>query len=173
MGAIPSTTNMPSSKFVTPHNLAVIPSNTTFLITLAVNKLATGYFVNLELNYFAAPQQLDPIAGLILGHTHVVIEALQSLQQTTPTDPTKFAFFAALGAKADAKGQLYANVTGGLPKGVYRMSSTATASNHQSALLPVAERGIADDVIYVSTRFSVWCQERPNISPQIQFTVSD
>ena len=158
---------------MTPLNLAVIPPNTTFLVTLAVKNLATGYFVDLELNYFAAPQQLDPASGLILGHTHVVIEVLQSLQQTTPTDPTKFAFFAALGARADAKGQLYANVTGGLPKGMYRMSSTATASNHQSALLPVAERGVADDVIYVSTRFGVWCQERFNISPQFQFTVCD
>ena len=152
MGAIPSTTNMPSVKFVTPPNLAVIPHNTTFEITLAVKNFASGYFVNPNTNYFAAPQQLDPTTGLIQGHVHAVVETLHSLHQTTPTNPTKFAFFVALNGKADARGYLYANVTGGLPKGVYRLSTIAAAMNHQPVLLPVAQRGVADDVIYVSTR---------------------
>ena len=150
MGAIPSASNMPSSKFVTPVNLAVIPPNTTFQITLAIKNLATGYFVNPDTNYFAAPQQLDPTTGLIQGHSHVVIEALQSLNQTTPTDPTQFAFFVGLNSKADASGQLYANVTGGLPGGTYRMSTITTAMNHQLLSLPIAERGVSDDTIYVS-----------------------
>ncbi|KAF8550311.1 hypothetical protein OG21DRAFT_1468882 [Imleria badia] len=148
MGAIPSTSNMPSAKFVTPVNLAVVPSNTTFQITLAVRNLATGYFVNPNTNYLAAPQQLDPVTGLIQGHAHVVIEALESLNQTTPTNPTKFAFFVALNGKADAKGHLYANVTGGLPKGTYKMSTLLAAMNHQPVLLPIAEHGASDDAIY-------------------------
>jgi hypothetical protein len=150
MGAIPSTSNMPSAKFVTPLNLAVVPSNTTFQITLAVRNIATGYFVNPDTNYLAAPQQLDPTTGLIQGHAHVVIEALESFNQTTPTDPTKFAFFVGLNNKADASGYLYANVTGGLPKGKYKMSTLIAAMNHQPVLLPIAQHGVADDTIYVS-----------------------
>ncbi|KAI6134166.1 hypothetical protein EV401DRAFT_1909858 [Pisolithus croceorrhizus] len=110
MGAIPSTSNMPSAKFVTPSNLAVIPANTTFQVALA----------------------------------------LDNLTQTTPTDPTKFAFFAVLNGKADAQGLLYANVTGGLPEGSYRMSSMNAAMNHQPLLVPVVQRGASDDAIYFS-----------------------
>lgn len=150
MGAIPSTSNMPSVKFVQPVNLAVVPPNTTFQITLAVRNFATGYFVNPDTNYFAAPQQLDPTTGLIQGHTHVVIEALESLNQTTPTDPTQFAYFVAMNNKADASGNLYANVTGGLPEGAYKMTTINAAMNHQPLLLPAAQRGASEDTIYVS-----------------------
>lgn len=141
---------MPSVKFVTPVNLAVVPPNTTFQITVAVRNLATGYFVNPDTNYLAAPQQLDPTTGFIQGHTHVVVEALEALNQTTPTDPTKFALFVALNDKADASGRLYANVTGGLPEGTYKMTTMIAAMNHQSAVLPAAQRGASDDTIYVS-----------------------
>ncbi|KAF9229696.1 hypothetical protein BS17DRAFT_723786 [Gyrodon lividus] len=148
MGSIPSTSNMPSAKFVSPPNLAVVPANTTFQITLAIKGIETGFFVNPDTNYLAAPQQLDPTSGQIQGHSHIVIETLESLTQTTPTDPTKFAFFLGLNSKADAQGQLYANVTGGLPEGTYKMSTINTAMNHQPVLLPVAQHGSPDDVIY-------------------------
>ena len=59
---------------------------------MAINNLETGNFVNAEENYFSAPQQLNG-QGVIIGHSHVVVETLQALDQTTPTDPTKFAFF--------------------------------------------------------------------------------
>lgn len=148
MGAIPSTSNMPSAKFVTPNNLAVLPANTTFQVILGVKGIETGFFVNADTNYFAAPQQTDPTSGQIQGHAHFVIEALQSLTQTTPTDPTKFAFFLGLNGKADAKGQLYANVTGGLPEGTYKMSTIMSAMNHQPVLVAVAQHGTLDDQIY-------------------------
>ncbi|OAX43606.1 hypothetical protein K503DRAFT_765700 [Rhizopogon vinicolor AM-OR11-026] len=148
MGAIPSTTNMPSAKFVSPNNLAVVPANTTFQVTLAIKGLATGFFVNPDTNYFAAPQSLDSTSGQIQGHSHIVIEALESLTQTTPTNPNKFAFFVGLNGKADAKGQLYANVTGGLPAGTYKMSTIVTAMNHQPVLVAVAQHGTLDDQIY-------------------------
>lgn len=150
MGAIPSTSNMPSAKFVTPSNLAVIPANTTFQVALAVNGLDTGFFANADTNYLAAPQQLNMTTGNIMGHSHIVIEQLDNLTQTTPTDPTKFAFFAVLNGRADAQGLLYANVTGGLPEGSYRMSSMNAAMNHQPLLVPVVQRGASDDAIYFS-----------------------
>lgn len=148
MGAIPSTSNMPSAKFVTPNNLAVLPANTTFQVTLAMKGLQTGFFVNPDTNYFAAPQQIDPTSGQIQGHAHIVIEALQSLTQTTPTDPTKFAYFLGMNSKADANGQLYANITGGLPEGTYKMSTIISAMNHQPVLVAVAQHGALDDQIY-------------------------
>ncbi|KAG1777394.1 hypothetical protein EV702DRAFT_970029 [Suillus placidus] len=148
MGAIPSISNMPSAKFVSPNNLAVLPANTTFQVTLAMKGLQTGYFVNPDTNYFSAPQQIDPTSGQIQGHAHIVIEALQSLTQTTPTDPNKFAYFLGMNSKADAKGQLYANVTGGLPEGTYKMSTIISAMNHQPVLVAVAQHGALDDQIY-------------------------
>ena len=92
MGSIPSSANMPSAKFTNPKNGDTIAANTAFNISMAINNLQTGAFVNAEENYFAAPQQLN-VQGLIIGHSHVVIETLQALDQTSPTDPTKFAFF--------------------------------------------------------------------------------
>lgn len=154
MGAIPSTSNMPSAKFVSPNNLAVLPANTTFQVTLAMKGIQTGFFVNPDTNYFSAPQQIDPTSGQIQGHAHIVIEALQSLTQTTPTDPSKFAYFLGLNSKADAKGQLHANITGGLPEGTYKMSTIVTAMNHQPVLVAVAQHGALDDQIYFTVAAS-------------------
>lgn len=154
MGAIPSTSNMPSAKFVSPNNLAVLPANTTFQVTLAMKGIQTGFFVNPDTNYFSAPQQIDPTTGQIQGHAHIVIEALQSLTQTTPTDPNKFAYFLGLNSKADAKGQLHANITGGLPEGTYKMSTIVTAMNHQPVLVAVAQHGALDDQIYFTVAAS-------------------
>ncbi|KAG9314685.1 hypothetical protein JVU11DRAFT_5491 [Chiua virens] len=154
MGAIPAVTKIPSVKFVTPHNLATILPNTTFEIKLAVKNFATGWFVNPNTNYYAAPQQLDPTTGLIQGHVHVVVEALVSLAQTTPTDPTKYTAFVPFNEPADADGYLRANVTG-LPKGIYKMSTIMASSNHQALMLPVAVRGSSDDAIYLTVSATV------------------
>lgn len=92
MGSIPSSANMPSAKFTNPKNGDTIAANTAFTISMAINNLQTGNFVNADENYFAAPQQLNA-QGLIVGHSHVVVEALEALDQTTVTNPAKFAFF--------------------------------------------------------------------------------
>ena len=44
---------------------------------------------------------------------------------------------------------LTADVTDGLPAGVYRLSSINTASNHQPVLSPIAQHGSLDDAVYV------------------------
>jgi len=135
---------MPSGKFVFPTNMGTIQSNTNFTIQLAISGMQTGFFVNAQQSYFAAPQQLND-QGQIIGHSHVVIEALSSLTQTTPTDPTKFAFFKGLNAAASG-GILTA--TASLPAGVYKISSINTAANHQPVLGPIAQHGSFDDVVY-------------------------
>ncbi|KAJ3500795.1 hypothetical protein NLJ89_g9631 [Agrocybe chaxingu] len=146
MGSIPSKGKMPSSKFVFPKNLATVPANQKFTIQMAIKNLETGNFVNAQQNYFSAPQQLNA-QGLIRGHSHVVIEQLDSLEQTTPTNPEAFAFFKGLNAAAQG-GILTADVDAGLPAGVYKLSSINTASNHQPVLVPVAQHGSLDDAIY-------------------------
>jgi len=146
IGVIPASTNMPSSKFVSPTNLQNLAPNTAFTVSMAIKNLETGNFVNAQQNYFAAPQQLNA-QGLIKGHSHVVIEKISDIRQTSPTDPTVFAFFKGLNAAATG-GVLTAAVTTGLPEGTYRLSSINTSSNHAPAIVPVAQRGALDDVVY-------------------------
>jgi len=146
IGAIPSVDNMPSSKFTNPKNGGTVAANQQFTISMAINNLATGNFVNAQANYFAAPQQLNG-QGVIVGHSHVVVEQLTALDQTTPTDPKKFAFFKGLNAAA-AGGVLTADVTSGLPAGAYRLCSINSAANHQPAIAPVAQHGSLDDCVY-------------------------
>lgn len=150
MGVIPSTKNMPSSKFVSPKNGGVVKAKRTFTVQMAVRNLETGNFVNPNTNYFAAPQQVSK-RGAIIGHSHVVIEKLTSLDQTTLTDPNKFAFFKGLNNRAK-KDILSVDVTGGLPAGAYRLSSINTAASHQAVLVPIAQRGALDDMIYFTVQ---------------------
>jgi len=146
MGVILATTKMPSSKFTNPKNGDTIAANQAFTISMAINNLQTGAFVNAQANYFAAPAQVSS-SGVLIGHSHVVVEQLQALDQTTPTDPTKFAFFKGLNAAAQ-NGALTADVTAGLPAGFYRLASINTAANHQPALVAVAQHGSLDDAVY-------------------------
>jgi hypothetical protein len=152
MGVIPSTDNMPSSKFTIPKNGDVLQENTPFTITMAVSNFETGNFVNADENYFAAPQQVNA-QGQIIGHSHVVVESLSALDQTTTTDPRKFAFFKGLNAAA-VNGILTASVAAGLPAGFYKVSSINTAANHQPVLVPVAQHGSLDDAVYFTVSAS-------------------
>lgn len=144
---IANPTTVPSCKFSNPQNLDTIKANQNFTITMKIQGLTTGNFVNAESNYFSAPQQLDG-SGKIIGHSHVVVEKLTSLKQTTPNDPTKFAFFKGLNDPAK-NGELSAVVSGGLPAGTYKLSSINSAANHQPALVAVAQHASLDDAIYV------------------------
>jgi hypothetical protein len=146
MGVIAASSNMPSAKFTNPKNGDTVASNTEFTITMAVSNFQTGAFVNAEENYFSAPQTVNG-QGQIIGHSHVVVELLTALDQTTPTDPTKFAFFKGLNSPA-ANGILSADVTNGLPAGAYKLSSINSAANHQPVLVAIAQHGSLDDAIY-------------------------
>lgn len=148
MGQMPAVTAMPSAKFVNPPNFGTIPANQAFTITMAITNMETGNFVNAESNYFAAPQQLNA-AGQIIGHSHVVVEAINGLNDTAPTNPQVFAFFKGLNDAA-VNGQLTANVSAGLPPGTYRLASINTAANHQPVLVPIAQHGSTEDMVYVS-----------------------
>lgn len=147
MGVIASTNNMPSAKFQSPKNLDKIQANKSFTVKLGIKNLATGNFVNADANYFSAPQNIDN-SGNIIGHSHVVIEQINGLSDTTVLDPSKFAFFKGLNEKAQ-DGVLSVDVTDGLPAGTYRMATINSAANHQPVLVAVAQHGSLDDMIYV------------------------
>lgn len=146
MGVIAASSNIPSAKFQFPTNLAEIEPNSAFTIKIAFKHLETGHFTNAQQTYYAAPQVVND-AGDIRGHSHVVVEKLNSLTQTEPTNPNNFAFFKGLN---DGGNVLTADVSGGLPEGVYRLSSINTAANHQPCLVAVAQHGSIDDAVYVS-----------------------
>jgi hypothetical protein len=156
MGSIPSTQNMPASKFQSPKNLDVVKAKTTFNVTMKIQGLTTGFFVNAESNYYSAPQQLDK-TGKIVGHSHVVIQQMTSLDSTELLDPKTFAFFKGLNDAAQG-GVLSAEVTGGLPSGAYRVASINTAANHQPCLAPVAQHGSLDDQAFVSSPLLLECR---------------
>ncbi|GAA5823945.1 hypothetical protein JCM11251_003354 [Rhodosporidiobolus azoricus] len=146
MGIIAAQNRAPSSKFTNPANLDVIPPDTTFTIEMAINNLITGNFVNAQQNYFSAPQATGD-NGIIIGHSHVVIEQIDSLTSQAVTNPQEFAFFKGFNAAAQG-GVLSAVVDGGLPEGTYKMSSINSAANHQPALVGVAQHGSLDDAVY-------------------------
>ena len=151
MGMIAPTTNMPSSKFVSPHNLGAVQVNTTFEIVMAIRHIQTGHFTNPDSTYYSAPQQLNSDNDIV-GHTHVVIERLSSITSTAPSDPSTFVFFAGINTAADGQGNLSVNVTGGLPAGIYKLSSINSSANHAPVLVAVAQHGSLDDQVYVGAR---------------------
>ena len=148
MGVIAAKALMPSSKFVFPANGGTVAANTNFTVRMAISNLETGHFTNPDTTFHMAPQQVNA-QGLIKGHSHITIEQLSSLNQATPTDPTKFVFFKGLNGAA-VNGELSVEVAGGLPAGTYRIASINSAANHQPALVAVAQRGALDDMAYVS-----------------------
>ena len=154
MGVIAATTNMPSSKFVSPVNGQNIAANTAFNIQMAVNHLETGNFVNANENYYSAPQQVNQ-AGDIVGHTHFTVQAIPSFTSTAPLDPNVFAFFKGVNTAAQG-GVVSEAVTAGLPAGSYRVCSINTDANHMPCLVAVAQHGSLDDCVYVSSDNSIY-----------------
>lgn len=119
-------------------------ADTDFNITVQMSNLVAGSFTNADATYYAAPQALQ--GGLVVGHTHVTVQDMgNSLNPTKALDATQFAFFKGINDAGDGQGLLTAAVTGGLPAGNYRVCTMASASNHQPVLMPVAQRGTADD----------------------------
>jgi len=152
MGQIPAKTNMISSTILNPQTGGTIPSGETFNITVQTSGLVAGSFTNADSTYFAAPQGVDPGTGNVIGHTHVTVQDLGgSFNPTSALDPTVFAFFKGINDAGNGQGLLSATVTDGLPAGFYRVCTMASSSNHQPVIMPVAQRGTADDC----TKFQV------------------
>ncbi|KAG9243095.1 hypothetical protein BJ878DRAFT_424415, partial [Calycina marina] len=151
MGDIPAKDDMISAMIQFPlAGSATVQSDTTFNISVQVTNLVAGFFTNADATYYSAPQALQ--GGKVVGHTHVTVQDMgDSLNPTTAPDPTKFAFFKGINDAGNGEGLLQATVTGGLPAGNYRVCTITSAANHQPVLMPVAQRGTADDC----TKFTV------------------
>lgn len=150
MGRIPPASNMISTIITSPQPGDRLPPMTTFSVTLQTRHLRAGYLANPSASYYAAPQDLDE-HGDVVGHVHVTIQEIGSLRALVPPDPTQFAFFKGVDDAGDGKGGLRAEVSGGLPAGVYRVCTMVAARNHQPPVMPVAQRGAQDDC----TKFEV------------------
>lgn len=137
MGDIPAKTSMVSTVILSPQNLQDVTPNQTFNVSLQVDNLQAGAFTNATSTYYSAPQALNQ-AGQIIGHVHVTIQDMGSLNPTTPPDPTVFAFFKGIDDAGNNRGLLQAEVTGGLAAGVYRVCTMSSSSNHQPVLMPVS-----------------------------------
>ncbi|TGO25319.1 hypothetical protein BPAE_0082g00020 [Botrytis paeoniae] len=152
MGQIPAKNKMMSSIITFPlAGSATIQSDTTFNITVQMSNITPGSFSNADSTYFSAPQQLDS-SGVVIGHTHITVQDMgSSLNPKGTLDPTQFAFFKGINDAGNGQGLLSATVNGGLPAGNYRVCTMASSTNHQPAIMPVAQRGTADDC----TKFTV------------------
>ncbi|OAV99628.1 hypothetical protein PTTG_25231 [Puccinia triticina 1-1 BBBD Race 1] len=151
MGMVPDQNHMPSCKFIKPKNLDEIPAKKPFTITLKVRNIVLGVFTNPKNTYLQGPVQLDPETKSVLGHTHVVIQPINSLDSTDVPDPTVLVFFKGVDGPAK-KEEVIVDVKDGLEPGFYRISTITTAANHQPISSPVARRSIYDDIIYVTAK---------------------
>ncbi|KAJ6492231.1 hypothetical protein C8R45DRAFT_1073525 [Mycena sanguinolenta] len=149
IGNIPSIENMPSSKFQSPANLDTIAASQTFNITLKTVGIELGTFTNAQKTYFSNPQTLNA-KGQIIGHTHIVVEAIDSLTTTKVSNSQDFVFFKGVNDGQDAQGNVAVPVDGGLPAGAYRMCTIVSSATHQPAIVPVAQHGSLDDCVYLS-----------------------
>jgi hypothetical protein len=146
MGRIIRSDKLPNNKFVEPANFSKIKANTPFTIKMALNNLQAGFFTNAAATYYGAPAEVNG-DGIVIGHSHVTIQKIPSLDTTDLIDPVAFAFFKGLNEPLNG-GQLTTDVTAGLPAGVYRMCSINSSSNHQPVLASVAQHGSMDDCNY-------------------------
>ncbi|KAH8800251.1 hypothetical protein F5884DRAFT_862965 [Xylogone sp. PMI_703] len=145
MGDIPAKDHMISSIITFPtHGGPAIPAGTTFNITVQTTGLITGFFTASNGTYFSAPQTLSN--GFVKGHTHITVQNLgKDFNPQTPPDPALFTFFKGITDAGNGQGLVTATVQDGLPAGYYRVCTINSGANHQPALLPVAQRGTADD----------------------------
>ncbi|KAJ7597597.1 hypothetical protein C8J56DRAFT_920478 [Mycena floridula] len=154
IGVIPSLEFMPSAKFSFPTNGGTVTALQTFTIQLNVRNIELGNFVNAKENYFAAPQQVNN-QGQIIGHTHITIDPLPSLDSQIPTDPLNFAYFRGVNDAA-VGGSVSVTLDKGLPAGAYRLCTINSSANHQPVIVPVAQHGSLDDCVYfIATAGSV------------------
>jgi hypothetical protein len=148
MGRIISLDVSPSAKFLFPKNTdSSLQANQAFTIQLKARNMQLGNFVNAQSNYYAAPQQVNG-QGIVIGHSHVVIEFMAAFDSTEPLDPLDFEFFKGINGPADNNGIVAVAVDKGVKAGFHRLCTINTAANHQPVLVSNAQHGSLDDCVY-------------------------
>ncbi|CAG8600988.1 1182_t:CDS:1, partial [Racocetra fulgida] len=146
MGQIPSDDHIPSTLILAPSNEAGISVNQTFNVTVKITNLETGHFSDPKTEYYLEPQTLNE-DGVVLGHSHIVIQLLTS--ETDVPNSKTFVFFEGLN-DAFTDGVFTQEVSGGLPAGRYRICTLSSTFTHQPVIMPVAKRGAQDDCIRIT-----------------------
>jgi hypothetical protein len=150
IGYIPAADKIPSSKFQFPTNTQTIASDQTFNVVLKTVNMQIGVFTNAQKTYFGNPQKLNA-QGQIIGHTHVVIESMPSIDSTAITNAQNFIFFKGVNDPNDANNQVTVPVPNGLKAGAYRMCTILSSQTHQPVITAVAQHGTVDDCVYFTT----------------------
>ncbi|KAG6546819.1 hypothetical protein Mapa_011672 [Marchantia paleacea] len=148
LGEIPTSDKMTTTLIVKPKFGETIERNKKFEIKLKLKNLETGFFSDPNVQYYSFSQQLNN-EGKIKGHTHVVIQRLDS--NSSPPDARNFDFFKGLNDAANHNDVLTQSVDEGLDPGTYRLCTMASSFSHQAVIMPIAQRGPQDDC----TRFIV------------------
>lgn len=143
IGMIPAETNMISSIIVHPQPGDELPADTTFNISVQTAHLRSGFQANPSASYYSAPQNLDE-DGDIIGHCHITIQDIGSLQTTQAPDPRDIAYFTVINTEGEG-GLLETEIIDGLPAGAYRICTMIVSRNHQPVVMPIGQRGAQDD----------------------------
>ncbi|KAG0150541.1 hypothetical protein CROQUDRAFT_652132 [Cronartium quercuum f. sp. fusiforme G11] len=148
-GMIPSQDKIPACKFHSPKNLETVGANKDLVISINAKNIILGHFTNPATTYFSAPAQLDPKTLLMLGHLHVVVHKMTSLDSDQILDPLEFKFFKGVDDALDKDGRVSVTIKDGLDEGFYRIATIMGAANHQPIGTSLAQRGSNDDMIYI------------------------
>ncbi|CAG8581457.1 10876_t:CDS:2, partial [Racocetra persica] len=148
MGQIPSNDHMPSTLILLPPNEATFIANQTFSVTVKITNLVTGYISNPLSDYYLSPQTLND-DGVVLGHSHIVVQLLTS-ESTDAPDAKTFAFFE--GLSDPFTNGVFSQEVPGLPAGRYRICTLSSTYTHQLVIMPVAQRGAQDDCIRITVQ---------------------
>jgi type II secretory pathway pseudopilin PulG len=146
LGEIPDITKMTSQLIVSPRNGQRIKAGQPFTVSIKVANLETGNFDDPNAQYYSFSQQLDK-EGLVKGHSHVTIQALNG---NNAPDAQKFDFFKGLN-NAAVNGVLSVAVDQGLTTpGQKRICTMSSSFAHTPLIMPVAQRGAQDDCIRIT-----------------------
>ncbi|KAF8647745.1 hypothetical protein AX16_006580 [Volvariella volvacea WC 439] len=144
MGIIPSPDKMPAVRISSPRNNATIPANQPIGVEMAYRNFYYWHTVPPK-KAFSAPQYTRFYSDeAFAGHPHLVVEELTSFNQDTPTDPQKATLF------MEFYSGTIALIDGGLPPGLYRLTVSVVAANHQPVVLPLVRHGGIGDAIYIT-----------------------
>jgi hypothetical protein len=110
-------------------------TSSSLIISLKV-LITTRTFSELLLSYFSAPQQLSKRTKEVIGHAHVVIQAIPDLKSTSPLDPREFVFFKGTSAQRIVCYRMIPNADG-----IYCLFNTPRYDHFLGIDNPVSEDG--------------------------------
>jgi hypothetical protein len=147
LGAIPSVERLVSTLVLEPLDGTIFLTGEDILVRIKSSNMDFGNFDDPNSEYYTGPQTLSS-EGLILGHTHIVVEKI--VDATTFPNPASPVFFRGFDGET-VDGELSTSINAALLSesgpGVYRLCTITTSQSHRPVLMPIARRGAVDDCI--------------------------